>query len=88
MELIDTTKDLVSVIFNCEKCHEGFMVYHHETKIINGILHYKNRCSSCGHEEHMRAFYPTVKEREHVNDLSKPGLLLTLCSRECESWDD
>ncbi len=87
MELVDTNKDLVLVSFMCEKCNIGLMIYHHENQIVDGCLHYKNKCTHCGHEELMKAFYPTVKERKDVNDLSKPGLLLTLCSRECENYD-
>ena len=84
MEMIDESKDLVLVNYRCEKCEMGVMLYHHHTEVVEGKLLYLNRCKSCGHEVFMQTFYPTVKERHRVGDLSQPGLLLHLCSKECE----
>lgn len=84
MEIIDGSKDLVEVNFKCEKCGQGNMIYHHKNNVVDGILKYLNKCNYCGYEELMLTFYPTVKERSFVGDLTKPGFLITLCAKECE----
>ncbi len=85
MEEIDEKKEVVKVNFRCDKCKEGLLKHHrNKTKVIDGVVHYLNICSQCGAEEYLPCFYPTIKERQYVGDASKPGCIVTLCSKECE----
>jgi len=84
MEVCDSTKDLVFVNFQCDKCEVGNMIYHHETKLVKGVLYYINRCNYCGHEMLSPSFYPTIKERADLGNTNKAGIIVQLCAKECE----